>query len=108
MYGSPSPKPAAGPVSGLTYPIFSVLPASCASGRAQIGSANAPETSRPPAPAPARLNSSFLEIRRVSNSSGIYDLLGSGSGPGPGNAPATLRRPLSDCQDAVLLSRPWS
>ncbi len=62
---------------GLTKPILIVLLASAERGRAQIGSAKDPATTTPPAPTPARLMSSLLEIRRASNSPGMYDLLGS-------------------------------
>src|SRR5487761_717459 len=62
MYGSPSPKPPAGPVSGLTNPIVIVFDASHVIGRAQIGSASAPEATRPPAPTAPRLSNSRREM----------------------------------------------
>ncbi len=61
-YGSGSPKPEAGPVSGLTKPILIVWSAWETRGAAQTWGAAAPETARPPAPIPARLSSSRLEM----------------------------------------------
>src|SRR5581483_11807448 len=64
-YGSGSPKPAAGPVSGLTKPSVIVLAASAVSaprGRAQAGPASEPPATSPAAPTPARLSRSRLLI----------------------------------------------
>src|SRR5262249_5578611 len=96
-YGSGSPKPDAGPVSGLTKPILIVWSACETRGAAHAGDTAAPETARPPAPIPARLSSSRLEMPLPS---AIVP-------PGvlrstiPDSSARTLRRPDFDCQHGV-------
>src|SRR5581483_11348143 len=76
-YGSGSPKPAAGPVSGLTKPSVIVLAASAVSapfGRAHAGPASDPPAISPAAPTPARLSKSRLLISPAAKRSDIRAL----------------------------------
>src|SRR5947208_13687568 len=95
-YGSGSPTPAAGPVSGLTNPIVIVSAYAAASfrGRAHAGEAATPPSTTPPAPTPARLTSSRL----VSDESSAMD-----PPRNRANGARTLRGALSTCQAGVLI-----
>src|SRR5207248_7842911 len=72
MYASPSPKPAAGPVTGLMNPILRTS-ASCLRAVAQTGSAPAPATTRPPTVAPARFTNCRREIAASSLLGSVID-----------------------------------
>src|SRR5579884_443354 len=104
MYGSPSPKPAAGPVIGLMNPIV-IVSASCASGRAHAGELSAPESITPPAPAAPRFRSSRLDSPPVvpfrSCSSAMWSSSTRSQDPPIGGR--TVRPTLSTCQDDVQI-----
>ena len=89
-YGSGSPKPAAGPVSGLTKPILIVWSASETRGAAQTCGAATPETARPPAP-----DARALEQLAPRNASCLQPCAPPGGGRCAGSRAGTLRRLVS-------------